>query len=92
MITAIVMIDTDASRIPEVAKEAVEIEGISEIFSVTGDVDLVAIARVPNHEDLATVVADQLSKIDGVVNTKTYIAFKAYSKEDLEEAFAIGLD
>ncbi|MDO5700074.1 MAG: Lrp/AsnC ligand binding domain-containing protein [Bowdeniella nasicola] len=92
MITAIVLIDADAARIPEVAQEAVEIPGISEVFSVTGDVDLVAIARVTRHEELAGVVADALSKIEGVRDTRTYIAFQAYSKEDLSEAFSIGLE
>ncbi|SDZ84574.1 AsnC family protein [Bowdeniella nasicola] len=91
MITAIILIDAVAHRIPEVAKDAVELEGISEVFSVTGDIDLIAIARVAAHEDLAGVVADRLSKIDGVINTRTYIAFQAYSKEDLEEAFSLGL-
>ncbi|OKL53024.1 AsnC family transcriptional regulator [Bowdeniella nasicola] len=91
MITAIVLIDAEANRIPEVAKEAAELEGISEVFSVTGDIDLIAIARVSAHEELAGVVADRLSKIDGVINTRTYIAFQTYSKGDLEEAFSLGL-
>ncbi|MDO5727436.1 MAG: Lrp/AsnC ligand binding domain-containing protein [Bowdeniella nasicola] len=92
MITAIVMIHTDADAIPEVAREAVTIEGISEVFSVTGDVDLIAIARVAAHEELAGVVADKLSKVKGVTSTTTYIAFQAFSKEDLERGFALGMD
>lgn len=92
MITAIVLIHTDAAAIPEVAREAVKIDGISEVFSVTGDVDLIAIARVAAHEDLAGVVADQLSKVAGVKETKTYIAFQAFSKDDLERGFALGMD
>lgn len=91
MLTAIVLIDTDASRVPEVAKEVAELDGISEVYSVTGDVDLIALARVHRHEDLADVVADRVGKVKGVTNTRTYIAFQAYSKHDLESAFAIGL-
>lgn len=92
MITAIVLIDAEASRIPEVAQEAAEIDGVSEVYSVTGDVDLVAMVRVPEHEQLAGVVSDNVNKVPGVQNTETLIAFRAYSRADLEQAFALGLD
>lgn len=92
MLTAIVLIDADVAKVPEVAAAVAEIEGISEVYSVTGDVDLIAVARVHRHEDLAEVVADRLGKVDGVTNTRTYIAFRAYSRHDLDAAFAIGLD
>ncbi|MEE6274451.1 Lrp/AsnC family transcriptional regulator [Georgenia wangjunii] len=92
MLTAIVLIDADVARIPEVAQEVAELDGISEVYSVTGDVDLIAIARVSRHEDLAGVVADQIGKVEGVRGMRTYIAFQAYSKHDLEAAFAIGLE
>jgi DNA-binding Lrp family transcriptional regulator len=91
MITAIVLIDVEASRIPEVAQEAAEIEGVSEVYSVTGDVDLIALVRVPEHQELAGVIADRLSKVEGVVRTQTYLAFQSYSRHDLEAAFALGL-
>ncbi|MEE6281193.1 Lrp/AsnC family transcriptional regulator [Georgenia sunbinii] len=91
MLTAIVLIEADVDRIPEAAREVAEIDGISEVFSVTGDVDLIAIARVRRHEDLAGVVADRLGKVEGIRGTQTYIAFQAFSKHDLESAFAIGL-
>jgi DNA-binding Lrp family transcriptional regulator len=92
MLTAIVLIDADVARIPEVAAAVAELDGISEVYSVTGDVDLIALARVRHHEELADVVADRIGKVEGVLSTKTYIAFQAYSKHDLEQAFAIGLD
>jgi DNA-binding Lrp family transcriptional regulator len=92
MITAIALIDTDAGRIPEVAQAISEIPGVSEVYSVTGDVDLIAVVRVRAHEDLADVIADHVSKVDGVLRTQTYIAFKTYSRHDLEAAFAIGLE
>jgi DNA-binding Lrp family transcriptional regulator len=92
MITAIVLIDTEAARIPEVAEAISAIPGISEVYSVTGDVDLVAVARVRAHEDLAEVIADHVSKVEGVLRTQTYIAFKTYSKHDLEAAFSLGLE
>lgn len=92
MLTAIVLIDTEAARIPEVAQKISDVPGVSEVYSVTGDVDLVAVVRVRAHEELADVIADHLSKVEGVLRTQTYIAFKTYSKHDLEAAFAIGLE
>lgn len=91
MLTAIVLINADVERVPEAAREVADLEGISEVYSVTGDVDLIAVARVRRHEDLADVVADRVGKVAGVRSTRTYIAFQAYSKHDLQEAFAIGL-
>ena len=92
MITAIVLVETDVGRIPEVAGEIAELPGISEVYSVTGDVDLVAMVRVHEHEQLADVIADRLSKVQGVRSTRTYLAFRAYSPHDLDAAFALGFD
>ncbi|GHG40078.1 transcriptional regulator [Sinomonas cellulolyticus] len=91
MITAFVFIQTDSKKIPEAAEEISAIPGISEVYSVTGEWDLIAIARVRQHEELADVVADRLSKVDGVLETTTHIAFRAYSRHDLEAAFSLGL-
>lgn len=92
MLTAIVHIDTDAARIPEVAAAIAEIDGVSEVYSVTGEVDLIALVRVREHDELADIIADRISKIVGVLRTQTYIAFRTYSRHDLEQAFALGLD
>jgi len=92
MLTAIVLIDSDASRIPEVAAAIADIPGVSEVYSVTGEVDLIAMVRVREHDDLADVIADKVSKIEGVIRTQTYIAFRTYSQHDLEQAFALGLE
>jgi DNA-binding Lrp family transcriptional regulator len=92
VVTAFVLIQTDASRIPESAQEISEIEGISEVYSVTGEWDLIAVARVTKHEDLADVIADRLSKVEGVQATTTHIAFRAYSQHDLDAAFSLGFD
>lgn len=92
MLTAIVLIDADVAQVPEVAAGVAEIDGVREVYSVTGDVDLVAIVRVSRHEELAAVVADQMGKVPGILDTRTYIAFQAYSRHDLEAAFDIGLD
>jgi DNA-binding Lrp family transcriptional regulator len=92
VITAIVLVETDVARIPEVATEIAALDGVSEVYSVTGDVDLVAIVRVREHEELAEVIAGRLSKVAGVRGTKTYLAFRAYSRHDLEAAFSLGFD
>ncbi|MCL2802452.1 MAG: Lrp/AsnC ligand binding domain-containing protein [Micrococcales bacterium] len=92
MITAVVMISTEAALIPEAAKAIAEIDGIAEVYSVTGEVDLIAVAKVRRHEDLATVIADRVSKVNGVVHTQTYIAFQTYSSQALDQAFSLGLD
>ena len=92
MISAIVLINAEVSRIPEVAAAIAEIDGVSEVYSVTGDVDLIAVVRVRRHEDFADVIADRLNKVDGVQGTQTHIAFRTYSKHDLDAAFSLGLD
>ena len=91
MITAIVLVETDVDRIPEAAQEIAEIDGVSEVYSVAGDTDLVAMVRVREHEALADVIADRISKVKGVRATKTFIAFRTYSRHDLEAAFDLGL-
>jgi DNA-binding Lrp family transcriptional regulator len=92
VITAIVLVETDVDRIPEAAAEIAEINGVSEVYSVTGDTDLVAMVRVAEHERLADVIADRISKVEGVIGTRTYIAFRTYSRHDLDAAFDLGLD
>ena len=65
MITAIVFVKADVARIPEVAEAIAALDGVSEVYSVTGQIDLIVMVRVRNHEDVAAVVADQLNKVAG---------------------------
>jgi DNA-binding Lrp family transcriptional regulator len=92
VISAIVLISAEVDRIPEVAAAIADLTGVSEVYSVTGDIDLIAIVRVRHHDELADVIADQLNKVSGVLSTQTHIAFRTYSKHDLEAAFSLGLD
>jgi DNA-binding Lrp family transcriptional regulator len=92
MITAIVMVSVEADKIPEVAQQIADLDGVSEVYSVAGDVDLIAVVRVREFDQVAEVIAGQLSKVDGVVHTDTHIAFRAYSRHDLDAAFAIGIE
>ncbi|HEX2773313.1 MAG TPA: Lrp/AsnC ligand binding domain-containing protein [Micromonosporaceae bacterium] len=91
MITAIVLIDCATDSIPEVAQTLANLPGVSEVYSVAGHVDLIAVVRVREFDQVAEVIAGSISKVPGVLNTESHIAFRAYSRHDLEEAFAIGL-
>ena len=90
MITAIVLVKTDVARIPETAEAIAEIPEVSEVYSVTGEFDLVAMVRVREHDRLDDVITGTLNRVPGVTHTETHIAFRAYSRHDLEAAFAIG--
>ncbi|HYU66846.1 MAG TPA: Lrp/AsnC ligand binding domain-containing protein [Jatrophihabitantaceae bacterium] len=92
MITAIVMVSVEADRIPEVAQEIAELDSVSEVYSVAGDVDLIAVVRVREFEQIADVIAGRMSKVEGVLHTDTHIAFRAYSRHDLDAAFSIGVE
>jgi DNA-binding Lrp family transcriptional regulator len=90
VITAVVFVKADVASISEVAERIAALEGVSEVYSVTGELDLIAMVRVREHDEIATVVADRLNKVSGVLSTETHIAFRAYSVHDLEAAFSLG--
>ena len=90
MVTAIVLIRADVARIPETAEAIARIPAVTEVYSVTGEFDLVAIVRVRAHDELADVIPGAVNKVPGVTHTETHIAFRAYSRHDLEAAFALG--
>lgn len=90
MVTAIVLVKADVELIPETAEAIAQIPEVSEVYSVTGEFDLVAMVRVRGHDELADVIPGTLNRVPGVTHTETHIAFRAYSRHDLEAAFAIG--
>ena len=90
MITAIVLVKADVARIPETAEIIAQIPQVSEVYSVTGEFDLVAMVRVRSHEELASVIPGRLNRVPGVSHTETHIAFATYSRHDLEAAFSLG--
>ncbi|MQA05305.1 MAG: Lrp/AsnC family transcriptional regulator [Streptosporangiales bacterium] len=92
MITAIVLVRADVAGIPEVAERIAELPDVSEVYSVTGEFDLVAMVRVREHQDLAEAIPGRLNKVDGVTHTETHVAFRTYSRHDLDAAFALGFD
>ncbi len=87
MVAAVVLIRADREQIPSAARKVADIDGVAEVYSVSGDWDLVAIVRVPEWEQIASVVAEQLARVDGIERTYTLIAFRVYSKQDLDSAF-----
>ena len=92
MITTIVLIKCDPKVIPQCAMRLAGIDGVSEVYSVSGEWDLVAMVRVPEYERIAQVVTEEFAAVPGVERTQTLTAFRAYSKRDLEQAWDIGLE
>jgi DNA-binding Lrp family transcriptional regulator len=92
MVTAIVLINVEHGHINDVAEELVEIEGVSEVYSVGGRYDLVAMIRVSNNEQMADLVTKHMLKVKNVQKSETLIAFRAYSSHDLERMFSIGAE
>jgi DNA-binding Lrp family transcriptional regulator len=92
VITAFVLVQVAADGIPDAARTIADIDGVTEVYSCAGDVDLIVIARVSEHEQLADLVPGKISKVDGVLNTDTHIAFRSYSSTDTDATFAIGME
>ena len=89
MITAIVLLNVARTQVNPVAETLAEMAGISEVYSVTGEYDLVAMVRVAANEDLAALVTQRLVAVPGIEKTTTMLAFKAYSRHDLESMFSL---
>lgn len=92
MVSALVLMRVARDRINDVAEALVEINGVSEVYSVAGRYDLVGIIRVPTNEALADVVTEKMLQIDGILDSETLITFRVFSKHDLESMFSIGID
>jgi len=92
MVTAIVLIEAERAAIATLGAKLAAVPGVAEAYSVTGEFDFVAIVRVKDHEQVAEVVTSRLAQIPGIVRTRTHVAFKVYSKHDLEAVFSLGLE
>jgi len=92
MVTALVLLTVERDKIKQIAEQIAELEGISEVYSVGGRFDLVAIIRVPNNEKMADMVTGSLLKVEGIKTSEMLLAFKVYSRHDLESMFAIGME
>ena len=92
MITTIVLIRADPKTIPQVAQRIAGVEGVTDVYSVSGEWDLVAIVKVSEYDRIAQVVTEEFVKVPGIERTQTLTAFRAYSKKDLEQAWDIGVE
>jgi DNA-binding Lrp family transcriptional regulator len=92
MVSAVILLKVKRGSINEVADQLASLKGVTEVYSVGGRYDLVAIVRVAHSDDLATLVTENMLKIDDITDSETLIAFRAYSSHDLESMFSIGLD
>ena len=92
MVHAFVLIDAEPARIAALATELAELDGVAEVYSVAGEADLVAVVRVRQHDQLADVVTEKISCLPGIVETRTLIAFQAYSRHDLDAMWDLGAE
>lgn len=91
-ITAIVFVNVEVDQVGKVAESIATVDGVSEVYSVTGALDLVVLVRVHDIDDVATVVTEQVNAVPGVLATETHIAFRTYRRADLEAGFSLGMD
>lgn len=92
MVSALVLIDCEKGSVNKAAEALADMDGITEVYSVAGRVDLVAVIRVADNDRLAEVVTNKLRNVPGITRTETLIAFRVFSKHDLEQMFSIGAD
>jgi DNA-binding Lrp family transcriptional regulator len=92
MVNAIVLLSVRSDRINQAAQEIVELAGVSEVYSVAGQYDLVVVIRARDDEQIATLVTEQLLQVEGLMSSETLIAFRTFSRHDLERMFSVGID
>lgn len=92
MLTAIVLVRSTRGGLNTLGPKLADIDGIAEVYTITGDWDFVAIVRVREHDDLAKVVTQHLVRLDGIERTQTMVAFQQFSAHDLETMFGLGLE
>lgn len=92
MVTSIALMNVERDMINAVADALTDIDGVSEVYSVAGRYDLVCIIRVSDNEKLADVVTEKIRKVEGIIETETLVAFRAFSKHDLEGMFSLGME
>ena len=92
MLTAVILVKSTREALTSLGPQIADVEGIAEVYTVTGEWDFVAIARVREHDDLAQVVTQRLTKLDGIERTQTMVAFQQVSAHDLEAMFGLGME
>ena len=91
MVSALVLLKIARDKVNDVGEALAEMGGITEVYSVAGRYDLVAVIRVKDNHDLADLVTDKIRQVEGILDSETLIAFRVYSQHDLESMFSIGM-
>ena len=92
MLSAFVLLQVEPRRIADLATELADVDGVAEVYSTAGDADIVAIVRVRHHDELARVVTERIVQLEGILDSRTLIAFQAFSRHDLEAMWSLGTD
>ena len=92
MVTALVLLNVERDKINVVAEKLTAIKGVTEVYSIAGKYDLVAIIRVKENDQLADVVTERIRRVEGIEKSETLISFRVYSRYDLEMAFSLGME
>ena len=92
MVTALVLMNIERGKINDVVQRMLQLSGVSEVFSVAGQYDAIALLRTANNDEIADLVTGHLRDIPYITHTETLIAFRAFSRDDLGAAFSIGSD
>lgn len=90
MTNAVVLIKAERDAMSRLGSQLADLEGVSEVYSVTGEWDLVALLRVRRPEEVAETVTGRIAAVGGIKDTYTMVAFEVYSQHDLEAMFSIG--
>jgi len=90
MINAIILINAERTKINSIGEQLVNLKGITEVYSVSGRFDLVAIIRLPHNDDLAELITEKVTKVEGIIKTESMVAFKTLTKQDVAGMFELG--
>ncbi len=92
MITAIVMMNCEVGKVHAVSQALMDLDGVAEVYSISGEYDILAIIRVKEYDSLSSVVSEEIARIDGITRTNTHMAFRCYSKQDMEKMWSSYLE
>ena len=92
MITAIVLINCEVGKVQSVSEALMDLDGVAEVYSVSGEYDIMTMVRVKEYEFLSRVVSENMARIEGITRTNTHMAFRCYSKHDMEKMWSSYLE
>lgn len=78
MKAAFVLVKCHLGKLEEVANALMEIEGVSEVHSITGAWDLIVKLYAEEYDAFGDLIPDLVQKVPGVRDTETLLAFRAF--------------